>query len=99
MTPHSLSHDEARLAAMHELEREYTATPPGGWTKAIDHRARWYMLTRAEQWLSYAKVQLNEARVARRKGLYERESGALARFRHARGQWRIERRPVQQRAA
>ena len=99
MTPHSLSHDEARLAAMHELERKYTATPPGGWTKAIDHRARWYMLTRAEQWLSYAKVQLNEARLARKRGWADREADALARFRHARGQWRIERRPALRAAA
>ncbi len=99
MTPHGLTHSEARLQAMHELEREYTATPPGGWPAAIEHRARWYMLTRAEQWLSHARVQLNDARIARQKGWADREKDALARFRHARGQWRKERNPVMPMAA
>lgn len=99
MTSHSLSHSEARLQAMHELEREYTATPPGGWAKAIDHRAAWYMLTSAEQWRSYARVQAGDIRFARQKGWPEREAAALARCKHAIAQWRIERSPAQSMAA
>lgn len=97
--PHSLSHDEARLAAMHELEREYTATPPGGWTKAIDRRARWYMLSSADQWKAHARVQAMDLRVAMERGDERRAADALARCQHAVGQWRIERKPAAQRAA
>ena len=68
MTTHSLSHDEARLAAMHERERDFTATPPGGWTKASDRRARWYMLPSADQCKAQARVQVMGRRVGRQRG-------------------------------
>lgn len=94
--PHSLSHDEARLQAMFELEREYTGPIPKG---AIDRRARWYMLSRADQWKAHARVQAMDLRVARERGDERRAADALARCQHAVGQWRIERKPAVRRAA
>lgn len=90
MRAHSLSHYEALAQARHELEREYDGPIPGG-QKTIDHRARWYMLSRAEQWWAYARIHGAEALQAKKMGDTRRMNEARMRCRHALDQYRIER--------
>ena len=98
MAAHSLSESAAYFQAMHELHQQYDGPIPGG-NETIRRRARWYMLTKAEQWRTYARVHAGDLRLARQRGWPDREADALARCRHAVAQWRIERKPAQSMAA